>query len=85
MIPYILNLLDLLFTLHALRWGGVELNPLMQNVPLMVAYKVIGVGALCWWLSRRTEKIARYGLRVCAAALAAVNIYHIYFIFGGTI
>ena len=48
MTAYLLNLTDLAFTLHALSHGAVELNPLMRSVPVMIAYKVVGVGALCW-------------------------------------
>lgn len=77
MTPYILNLLDLLFTLHALRHGGVELNPLMRCVPIMVVYKTIVVGALLRWLSRREEPVARLGLGVCTAVFAAVCLWHI--------
>lgn len=77
MTAYILNLLDLAFTLYALRHGGVELNPLMRCVPLQIGYKVFAVGALCRWLSRRPETIARYGLRVCTVAYAMVNLWHI--------
>ena len=77
MTAYILNLLDLAFTLYALQHGGVELNPLMQCIPIMVAYKIIVVGALCWWLSERTERIARLGLWVITAVYAGLNIWHI--------
>lgn len=85
MIPYVLNLLDLAFTLHALRNGAMELNPFMQNIPLMVVYKSVVVGALCWWLGTRKEPMARRGLTLCTAIFAAVDIYHIYFIIGGAI
>ena len=74
MIAYLLNLIDLAFTLHALRCGAVEANPIMQNVPFMIAYKVIVIGALCWWLKKREAKAA---LCICAAAYAAVNAWHI--------
>ena len=77
MIPYALNLLDLAFTLYALQHGGVELNPLMQNVPFQVFYKIFVIGALCWWLSKRTEPIAKYGLWAITAVYAGLNIWHI--------
>ena len=77
MTAYILNLIDLCFTLHAIQNGATELNPLLHSVPLMVAWKGVGVGLLCWWLSTRPEKLARWGLRVCAAVFAAVNVWHI--------
>lgn len=77
MIAYILNLLDLFFTLWALHGGAVELNPLMQSIPLMVGYKVIIVWALLWWLSRQREKAARYALYVATVVYGAVDVYHI--------
>ena len=75
---YLLNLLDLAFTLHALSRGAVEANPIMQNVPFMIAYKVIVIGALCWWLHKQNSSIARLGLCVCAAVFMCVNIWHIF-------
>ena len=77
MIAYALNLLDLLFTLHALGHGARELNPLMEWVPAMIGYKVIMVGILCWWLGTRKEKIARYGLKLTALWFGAVDLWHI--------
>ena len=74
---YLLNLLDLFCTLWALRHGAVELNPLMQNVTVMVCYKVIIVWALLWWLSTRRERAARYALYVAAVVYGAVDVYHI--------
>ena len=74
---YALNLIDLACTLYALSIGAVELNPLMRCVPVMVGYKVIIVGALLWWLSRRRERAARYALYVAAAVYGAVDVWHI--------
>ena len=78
---YTLNLLDLLFTLHALSHGAVELNPLMRCVPIMIAYKVIIVGALLWWLEKRKERVALIGRQFITAAYLAVVVWHIYNIF----
>ena len=72
-----LNWLDLICTLWALRHGAVEINPLMQSIPLMVGYKVIIVWALLWWLSLRRERAARYALYVAAAVYGAVDLYHV--------
>lgn len=77
MILYLLNLLDLLFTLHALRHGAVELNPLMQCVPVMAVYKLAVMALLLWWLSRRPERLARYALTGAAALYGAVDAYHL--------
>lgn len=77
MTAYILNLLDLAFTLHALGHGAVELNPLMRCVPLMIVYKTVILGALLGWLARRCDKLSRFGLRACTAAYGAVVLWHI--------
>lgn len=74
---YLLNLTDLIFTLHAIRHGGVELNPLLQSIPFMIFYKVIVLGILCWWLGKREEPIAHIGLIGCAVYYGAVNLWHI--------
>ena len=77
---YILNLIDLVCTLYVMSIGVGEINPLFRDprtIPVMVVYKVFIVGGLLWWLSRRTERIARIGLKVCAAAYAAVTVWHI--------
>lgn len=81
MILYTLNLLDLAFTLYALRHGAVELNPLMQCVPVMVAHKTLVTGALCLWLSKRTEPLARYGLWLITAVYAGICGWHLINIF----
>lgn len=77
MTAYLLNLFDLLCTLFALRHGAEELNPLMQSIPFMVAYKVIVVGVLCWWLQRHSK----IGLALCTAVYAVLAVWHIYNIF----
>lgn len=80
MIPYILNLIDLCFTLHAISTGVTELNPLMRNIPFMVAWKLLGVGFFCWVLdhvAKGGNMVARWGLKVCTAAFAVVNLWHI--------
>lgn len=76
-IIYTLNLIDLCLTLCALSLGVEEANPLMQSVPIMVFYKVIVVGGLLWWLTRRPERIARLGLRLCGAVYAGLAFFHL--------
>ena len=73
---YTLNIADLVCTLIALEHGATELNPLMQNVPIMIIYKVIVVGALLWWLSQRHENATRWGLRICIAVYTALAFWH---------
>lgn len=83
MIAYFLNLIDLAFTLHALRHGAVELNPFMQNELVMISYKLFVVGALLWLLERLAKnfRVARWGLWFIAAAFAAVDVWHLLNIF----
>lgn len=92
MTPYLLNLLDLILTLYALNHGGVELNPLMRSIPVMVAWKVVGVGVLCWMLHvlaydkrspAKPKRLARRGLILCTVVYTVLLFYHFYFI-GGT-
>lgn len=78
---YPLNLLDLCFTLYAINHGIPEANPFMRNPVVMVFYKVVVIGVLCWWLRRRTETIAVVGRHLLAAVYAAVNVWHIYNLF----
>ena len=78
MTAYLLNILDLLFTLHARSHGGVELNPLMRSVPIMIFSKIFVVGALCRWLGKRQEKIAKVGLRIIKAYFGAIVLWHIW-------
>ena len=68
---YLLNLADLLFTLYAIRHGGTELNPFMQNIPFMIFYKTVIIGLLCWWLRKRIN------LLPLTAVYAVVNVWHI--------
>lgn len=81
MTAYTLNLLDLAITLYALNHGGVELNPVMRCVPIMIAYKTVIVGALCLWPSKRTEPLAKYGLWAITAVYAGIIIWHLINIF----
>ena len=79
MTAYFLNLLDLVFTLYALSHGAYELNPLMQSVPIMIAYKVFVIGAICWVLHRLIEyRLARFGLKFATALFAVVDVWHIF-------
>ena len=77
MAAYVLNLIDLACTLCALSLGAMELNPLMASVPVMVVYKLVVVGLLAAWLSRRRERIDRMGLRLCTAVYAGMAVYHL--------
>ena len=77
MTAYTLNLADLAPTLYAMSHGATELNPLMQNIHVMVLYTTILTGLAIWWLSRQETHLARDGMKFCAAVYAAVNIWHI--------
>lgn len=76
-ITYVLNLIDLLCTLWALHYGVMEMNPLMRSVTVMVAYKVIIVGMLLWWLSHQRKHLARYALYIITVVYGAVCLWHI--------
>lgn len=56
----------------------------MQSVPVMLAFKVGAVGLLCCVLEILAIKyqVAKWGMRACAAVYGAVNLWHIYNIFG---
>jgi hypothetical protein len=91
MIAYALNLADLALTFYALQHGGVGLNPLLQSVPVMVAWKVCGVGVGCWMLHvlaydkrspAKPKRLARRGLNLCTVVYTVLLFYHFYFIGG---
>ena len=73
--------MDLLCTLCAIHHGGVELNPLMQCVPVMCLYKIGVMAIILKWLSNRPERAARYALAGAVGLYGAVDIYHIINIF----
>ena len=77
MVAYLLSLSDLAFTLHALSNGGVELNPLMTCVPVQIVYKTVLLFPAFLFLRRHSPE----GYRFVTALFAAVDLYHIYFIF----
>ena len=79
MTAYVLNLIDLAFTLHALGHGAVELNPLMRSVSVLLGWKVGVAGLLCCCLEILAIKyqVAKWGLRICTAVFAVINIWHI--------
>ena len=80
MLLYLLNLFDLCCTLHAVSRGAMELNPLMRNIPFMVAWKLLGVGFFYWVLNHIADNgnmAARWGRRICTAGYAALAAWHI--------
>lgn len=92
MTAYILNLADLALTLYALHHGGVELNPLMRSIPVMVVYKVLVLGVGCWMLHvlaydkrvpAKPKRLARRGLNLGTVVYTVLLFYHLYFILGG--
>ena len=77
MSSYLLNLLDLAFTLFAMGKGVAELNPLMGWLPVMILYKVGIVGLLCLFLSRQNVSITRRGLIGLSVVYAIVDLWHL--------
>ena len=72
----VLNWIDLICTLWALRRGCAELNPLLRSVVTMVWYKIAIVPLLVLVLSWQGTKEARRGLRICAIVYGAVCVWH---------
>lgn len=72
----VLNWIDLICTLWALRRGCAELNPLLRSVVTMIWYKGAVVPLLALWLNSRRTKEARCGLRICAGIYGAVCLWH---------
>ena len=72
----VLNWIDLICTLWALRRGCAELNPLLRSVVTMIWYKGAVVPLLALWLAARGTKEARRGLNVCAIVYGAVCLWH---------
>lgn len=77
MIAYLLNLIDLAFSVYAIQNGSTELNPLMQNPIVMILYKIIAIGFLLSWLSKRKEHIAVLGMRLIIVVYLIIDLYHI--------
>lgn len=80
-IVYILNLIDLFFTMIALRIGVEEMNPLMCSLRFTIIYKVIIVKVLLQLLSNRKEQIVKYALCFFALLYTILDIYHVVNIF----
>lgn len=72
----VLNWIDLICTLWALRRGCVELNPLMRSVVTMMWYKGAVVPLFALWLNSQGTQEARRGLNVCAIVYGAVCLWH---------
>lgn len=72
----VLNWVDLVVTIAALRIGCAELNPLLRSVVTMIWYKGAVVPMLALWLAARGTKEARRGLNVCAIVYGAVCLWH---------
>lgn len=72
----VLNWLDLICTLWALRRGCTELNPLLRSVITMMWYKGAVVPLLALWLNARRTQEARRGLYICAGVYGVVCLWH---------
>ena len=83
MTAYILNLLDMAFTLHALEHGARELNQFVNwmigvHPWLFVFSKVVVAGAALWIMKRvsRTLPFARKVLVFITALYGLVVLWH---------
>ena len=72
----VLNWIDLICTLWALRHGCAELNPLLRSVVTMMWYKGAVVPLRVLALAWQGTKEARLGLRICAGVYGAVCLWH---------
>ena len=72
----VLNWIDLICTLWALRRGCAELNPLLRSVVTMVWYKITIVPLLVLVLAWQGTKEARRALGICTIVYGAVCVWH---------
>ena len=72
----VLNWLDLICTLLALRCGCTELNPLLRSVVTMTWYKGAVVPLFALWLNSQGTQEARRGLCICAGVYGVVCLWH---------
>lgn len=79
MIPYLLNLIDIITTLYALNRGAVEANPIMAAVigvhPLLFVFvKAVLAFPLCLWISRRASTETYIAACIFLVAVVVNNI-----------
>lgn len=79
MTAYILNLFDLFTTLIVLSLGGVELNPFLQDVEVMVVSKVLIGWVVIRWLVYQVESspLAKRGLAIGTAWFGTLVVNNI--------
>ena len=77
-IVYILNLLDLIFTLVLFQFGAVELNPLLQNPAVMIIVKVIVVGVILYLIAKFPTRIGEIGVKFLIGLYSLVILWHFY-------
>lgn len=80
MIPYVLNLADLVLTLNASIHGATELNPYMSDIGIMIFWKTVVVGAACFLLeyyAYRGNRFANVGLLLSAIVYSALAGWHV--------
>lgn len=75
-IVYILNLLDLIFTLALFQFGAVELNPLLQNSTVMIIVKVIVVGVILYLIAKFPIRIGEIGVKFLLGLYSLVILWH---------
>lgn len=84
MVAYLLNIVDMLFTMYVISDGGIELNPMVNTIleydgALFVFLKIVVAGVLFWWLERKAKlhKVAQQGLRAITIFYAILVLWHI--------
>ena len=83
-VAWIGNLIDALSTLHLVKIGFVEANPVMRYVlqsPIMFLFVKIGtMTTMLFWLWRKREdKHAKPLATVAAAVYGAISVYYLWF------
>lgn len=77
-IVYILNLLDLIFTLVLFQFGAVELNPLLQSPAVMIIVKVVVVGIILYLIAKFPTRIGEVGVKFLIGLYSLVILWHFY-------
>jgi hypothetical protein len=84
MVAYILNIVDMLFTMYVISDGGIELNPIVNTIleydgVLFAFLKIVVAGVLLLWLERKAKlyKVARQGLFAITIFYAILVLWHI--------
>lgn len=77
LIVYLLNLLDLVFTLVAINNGAYELNPLFSSISFMFFYKVIIIGIATMLLKKINNRLCKTLTVTLIGIYSILVVYHL--------